>query len=218
MAIYGRAAFDELDEEQEWQLPTDPRRIWTPEPAQDIESDEGKDFLFLHTPVSSLAQAAYSSTHLSINPILRAYVDAWDFHRPLLLGLDKLTAFVLPNAITAAITTSQRLLHLPLPEGEAACQPATLRRATDMLTEIAECFWYDTAKPLPTPSISVADGGSVDLFWELADLTLLLNISEEDDGATFFGRRRGESKLSGVLGRGDIEVRHLSAWLASARD
>jgi len=56
--------------------------------------------------------------------------------------------------------------------------------------------------------------GSIDLFWELKDLTLLINIpADAAKDATFFGRRYQASRISGVLDKKDVEPRHLTGWL-----
>jgi hypothetical protein len=90
----------------------------------------------------------------------------------------------------------------------------TLERATGLLRSLADLYWRSVGDYLPAPSIGPAVAGSIDLFWERSDLTLLINVPRDPGKAvTFFGRRLEGSKISGVLGQDDSEPRHLTGWL-----
>lgn len=90
----------------------------------------------------------------------------------------------------------------------------TLRRAVQLLREVAETFWNATGSHSSVPSIGPAEAGSIDLFWELSDVTLLINVpADAVKNATYYGRRQSGSKTSGLIAPGDLEVRHLTGWL-----
>jgi hypothetical protein len=92
---------------------------------------------------------------------------------------------------------------------------ATWDRATTLLRALAALYWQATGDSLSPPSIAPAASGSIDLFWDWPNLTLLINVpSDASKGITFFGRRFNNSKISGVVGADDIEPRHLAGWLA----
>jgi hypothetical protein len=117
-----------------------------------------------------------------------------------------------------AIIESRRILEVELgPDAGIDFQYSeeTWKRATKLLRELAKLFWDDNASFLSVPSIGPAEAGSIDLFWELKNLTLLVNIpADMAKTATFYGRRLEGSKISGSLAHNDIEPRHLTAWLS----
>jgi hypothetical protein len=118
-----------------------------------------------------------------------------------------------------AITESRKILDIQVaPDDgiEIRYHEETWKRATTLLRWLAQAFWAENASSfLPVPSIGPAEAGSIDLFWELTDLTLLINIpADAAKTATFYGRRLNTSKISGSLGNGDTEPRHLTGWLA----
>jgi hypothetical protein len=116
-----------------------------------------------------------------------------------------------------AIEQSKSILELQVdPDSgvDVAYASQTLNRATTVLRGVAESFWNDTGSYLPVPSISPAPGGSIDVFWEAATLTLLINIpAGAEKSSTFYGRNKSGSKISGSLAPGETEVRHLTGWL-----
>lgn len=114
-----------------------------------------------------------------------------------------------------AIVESKSAVTDPNPDLGDVYTETTWERATGLLREMAELFWIGTADYLPVPSIGPAMDRSIDLFWEIGDLTLLVNIPEgAEKGVTFFGRRSKDSKISGVLGAGDMNPKHLTGWLS----
>jgi hypothetical protein len=132
----------------------------------------------------------------------------------------KLFVVTISREIEDAIAASKAILGLEAnpTEGIAvAYTEATWERAVKLLRELADLFWQARGDFLPTPSIDPAAEGSIDLFWEFGDLTLLINIpSDPAQGATFFGRRLATSKIAGVIDRNDVEPRHITGWLAGA--
>ena len=120
--------------------------------------------------------------------------------------------------LEAAISESRRILEIEAEPDHGIDVPyseETWKRAVKLLRKLGELFWEDNGTFLPVPSIGPADAGSIDLFWELNGVTLLINVSTDVTiGATFFGRRLEASKISGTLGRNDTEPRHLTGWLS----
>ena len=117
-----------------------------------------------------------------------------------------------------AIVSSRAMLEIEVDLEAGINEPYlehTWQRATKLLRELADLFWQTNGESIPTPSIAPATEGSIDLFWELASLTLLINIpSDPSKDVTFFGRRLENSKISGVLDRKDTQPRHLTGWLS----
>jgi hypothetical protein len=117
-----------------------------------------------------------------------------------------------------AITESKSILSIDVnPDGSTISEPylkATLDRAAKLLRTLADLFWDFDVASMPVPSITPADQGSIDLFWEYQGTTLLVNIpAEAAKAVTFFGKRGG-STLSGVLEPHDTKPKHLTGWLA----
>ena len=121
------------------------------------------------------------------------------------------------GGIESAIRESKRILQIEVAPDDGIDAPykeVTWNRATRLLRQLGKLFWTETSSFIPVPSIGPADSGSIDLFWELGDLTLLINVPADDATAvTFYGRRFKGSKLSGLLSQADTEPRHLTAWL-----
>ena len=120
--------------------------------------------------------------------------------------------------IESAIRESKRILQIEVAPDDGIDAPyreETWKRATRLLCQLGDLFWSETSSLIPVPSIGPADSGSIDLFWELGDLTLLINVPADDaTTVTFYGRRFKGSKLSGSLSQADTEPSHLTAWLA----
>lgn len=116
----------------------------------------------------------------------------------------------------AAIEDSKRILEIEVVPDDGIEVPyskETWQRAVRLLRSLAETYRETNPDPMPVPSIGPAVAGSLDLFWELKDLTLLINIPvDSTKPATFYGRRLEASKISGSLAPND-RVRHLTGWL-----
>ena len=81
--------------------------------------------------------------------------------------------------LEAAINESKRILEIEVaPDNgiEVRYSEETWKRAVRLLRQLAEIFWEENGTFLPVPSIGPADAGSIDLFWELKGLTLLINV------------------------------------------
>ena len=143
-----------------------------------------------------IVDAAFNSSDWSLR---------WTSHVPVFRGVE------------SAIRESKRILQIEVAPDDGIDAPykeVTWNRATRLLRQLGKLFWTETSSFIPVPSIGPADSGSIDLFWELGDLTLLINVPADDATAvTFYGRRFKGSKLSGLLSQADTEPRHLTAWL-----
>ena len=117
-----------------------------------------------------------------------------------------------------AIGESKRILEIEVaPDDGIDVQYSeeTWKRSVKLLRKLAAMFWEDNGTFLPVPSFGPADAGSIDLFWELKSLTLLINVPADPAiTVTFYGRRLEASKISGALERNDTEPRHLTGWLS----
>jgi len=118
-----------------------------------------------------------------------------------------------------AIENSRKMLDLAIdPDAgiDSKYLEETWKRATRLLRELAALFWENNSSQLAVPAIAPAETGSIDLFWERRDLTLLINIPADDSqNVTFYGRRQsGKTKISGSLAPSDRKVQHLSGWLS----
>jgi hypothetical protein len=63
-----------------------------------------------------------------------------------------------------------------------------------------------------SPRIGPADNGSLDLFWEKPDRTLLINFSSKEPDATFYGKKE-KSEISGRFDPSETRP-ELAVWLA----
>jgi hypothetical protein len=117
------------------------------------------------------------------------------------------------NALYAARRIPEVELDPEVTEG-ISYQHATIDRAVALARSIGEVFWNQFGRHLASPSIDPATKGSIDLFWENAEVSLLVNVSAVlDKPATFFGKRREGSTISGLFVPSDTDVRHLVNWL-----
>jgi hypothetical protein len=88
----------------------------------------------------------------------------------------------------------------------------TLDRATSFLTR--QMIHAHTARILGmgVPQIGPADKGSIDLYWEKEDRTLLINFPSESAVANYFGKKP-KSEISGRFEPSEARV-ELISWLA----
>ena len=192
------------------------RDDWTFKASEYFPSSEINDFqadeVFMHLPFG-VAQGV-------IRTNLNAYIGSVQKER-LTRGLfnpKKWFVSTVSNEMEQAISNSKAILTLELdPDAGVTVQydADTWQRATKLLREMAELYWQATGDYLSAPSIAPALEGSIDLFWEMGDLTLLINVRQDlTSGVTFFGRRFKTSKISGSLSVDDTQPKHLTAWLS----
>jgi len=122
------------------------------------------------------------------------------------------------DQLETAIGKSRKILQIEIdPDAgiDAQYTEDMWKRSTKLLQLLAERFWDDNGIFLPVPSIAPAPTESIDLFWESEDQTLLINIpADPAKNATFYGRRRSDSKISGSVAVDDVRLRHLTGWLS----
>lgn len=117
--------------------------------------------------------------------------------------------FELPAALAhlqASVESSRWMLDLPDnwdEEGAPSYAVETWEAAIRFLVKNALTVWriYDFA--IPAPQVQNGPDGSIDLFWESATTTLLINIPvNSDDPISFYGaKNEGHTEI-----RGDIEA------------
>lgn len=202
---------DEIDEGEinAWSLVN--KRLYVPTVTQirDFEDPEVMGLVSFETASGAFLKQA--KTYLTtINRELKE-----DYYVSLLAPWGRTTQ-ELENAIVA----SRAMLEIEVDLEAGINDPYvehTWQRATKLLRELADLFWHTNGESIPVPSIAPATEGSIDLFWELTGLALLINVpSDSSKHVTFFGRRLENSKISGVLDRMDIQPRHLTGWLSGA--
>jgi hypothetical protein len=116
------------------------------------------------------------------------------------------------SAIEKAIESSRSILDLQSDWDDAGARPIDIgawARATQLLRDIA----LNVGAALPAPHISPCADGSVDLYWNAQDFTLLINV--KPDGAIapsdYYGEKHdGTAPIKGsVSGDFGIVVRRL---------
>jgi hypothetical protein len=157
----------------------------------------------------------------AIRKQLRSYVSGVCRDRSVVqISLDPRKFFVsaVSQEMDQAISASRAILSLEVDPEAGITEPYTEEtwdRAVKLLRSLAHLFLQASGELLPVPTIGPASDGSIDLFWKLNGLTLLINTpTDPAKNSTFFGRRLEGSKISGVLDRNDVEPLHLTGWLA----
>jgi hypothetical protein len=93
-----------------------------------------------------------------------------------------------------------------------AYSETTWKRATNFFRRMAihaiSCRFFD----VKLPTIGPAARGSIDIFWELSDRTLLINVPAGDGPATYYGMKLG-SEISGRIDP-NLARPELILWLA----
>jgi hypothetical protein len=111
--------------------------------------------------------------------------------------------------IESAIERSLRITKLADDwdgEGSVGYARATWERATRFLQEVASWHYY-----VQVPVISPAEDGTIDLYWQLPDRSLLVNFAPNENGPATIGRRQdGGPGLRGPVGADDV-----ASWLAA---
>lgn len=99
-------------------------------------------------------------------------------------------------------------------EGSPGYQIGTLERAISGAEELLRTALLRLGRVLPAPEINPAHEGSIDLFWQLEDRDLLINIPAQADApCSFFGE---DLEGNTIAGDAPILPRRLDllAWLA----
>lgn len=105
------------------------------------------------------------------------------------------------SAIEGAIEASRSMLDLKADwddSGARTIDISTWSRATTLLRDIA----IDVGDVLPTPHISPCADGSIDLYWNTGEFTLLINVKPEGASAAsdYYGERQdGTTPIRGVV-------------------
>jgi len=89
---------------------------------------------------------------------------------------------------------------------------STLRRATDFLKRLMIHSHASNVVGMGVPQIGPADRGSVDLYWEKVDRTLLINFLASENIANFYGRK-SKSEISARFYPSEARA-ELVFWLA----
>lgn len=122
------------------------------------------------------------------------------------------------QALALTIERSRRLLALePDPEeaGQVRLSSETLERAVELLRGYSKSAREELGIPLGIPTISLADCGTIDLFWKSAQRQLLINIpADVSHHATFYGDTAQGDALSGNIASDLMNVL-LVSWLAA---
>jgi hypothetical protein len=87
----------------------------------------------------------------------------------------------------------------------------TFGRATEFLKRLVIPALAAGMTDIGSPRIGPADNGSIDLFWEKPDRTLLINFSSREPDATFYGKKE-KSEISGRFDPSEARP-ELAVWL-----
>ncbi|MDQ2830728.1 MAG: hypothetical protein M3Y74_16985 [Chloroflexota bacterium] len=124
--------------------------------------------------------------------------------------------------IQRAIQEAQTILDLQDDwdgEGSAGYAASTLKRASEFVLDNALRLWRSQRLHIPAPVIGPGPDGSIDIHWQLATRTLLVNVpANADKPATFYGSdrtSRDKSARNVIEGFLDTSVQHqwLLMWL-----
>ncbi len=171
----------------------------------EIPHDSQTPWLFSRGRVraDSPPREAYSSAHYAkIRPIFSAHKTA-----PSVAALPSAL-----SSLTVAINKSRWILDL-LDDWDEAGAPAyelqTWQRAVNFLCLSATTLWGDTGIVVPVPQIQNGPEGTIDLFWESDEATLLINVPVNPaESAMFYGsNNRGDET------RGTIQMTHANSSL-----
>jgi hypothetical protein len=88
----------------------------------------------------------------------------------------------------------------------------TLSRATGFLRRLTIHAHTANVIGMGVPQIGPADRGSIDLFWEKGDRTLLINFPAHESIANYYGRKP-KSEISGKFDPSESRA-ELVFWLA----
>lgn len=121
--------------------------------------------------------------------------------------------------IERAIEESKTILQLKVDWDDAQSpfySHDTWARATAFLRGLALHAHSSGVTGLGVPTIAASEGGSIDIFWQKDDLTMLVNIpSDRQQPATYYGKKRG-SELSSTFELGGYRS-ELISWLTALK-
>lgn len=103
------------------------------------------------------------------------------------------------RAFEDEIKAAEFILTIQQEEGSEDFVPysrETLSRATDFLRRYLIHAHTSNLVGAGVPTIGPADHGSIDLYWESANRTLLINFPSTEDAANFYGKKP-KSQISG---------------------
>ena len=105
------------------------------------------------------------------------------------------------DSVTEVIEEASWIL-LPDSSGDESAvqyQQATMDRARDFLLALMREVRHYSGRSAPVPAINPADAGSIDIFWDLEELQLLVNVSADlDEAITFYGEDKFGTVVSGM--------------------
>lgn len=121
--------------------------------------------------------------------------------------------------IEKAIDESKRILQLRVDwddDQSPYYSRDTWERATAFLRGLALHAHSSGVTGLGVPTIAPSESGSIDIFWQRDDLTMLVNIPAGDQQpATYYGKKRG-SELSSTFELGGYRS-ELISWLTALK-
>lgn len=98
-------------------------------------------------------------------------------------------------------------------DGARAIQRSTWLVATNLVRRTALTLGARTGIQLPPPEIGPCADGSIDLFWDTAAFTLLINIQPNSAESDFYGDNRVGLKLKGTFNPESQELGFLDSLI-----
>jgi hypothetical protein len=100
-------------------------------------------------------------------------------------------------------------------EGSEGYSVETWERAIELLLRMSDLLEEESFRnPIPMPKINPANKGSIDLFWDLDDCSMLINIPSKEGFATYYGEHKEKEIMSGKFEKNyDFIVENISRWL-----
>ena len=120
--------------------------------------------------------------------------------------------------IQGAIQEAQTILELQDDwdgEGSLGYAASTLKRASEFVLDNALELWRSQRLHAPAPVIGPGPDGSIDIHWQLATRTLLVNVpADANKPATFYGSDRiGRDKPACNVIEGYMDTSAQNQWL-----
>lgn len=120
--------------------------------------------------------------------------------------------------IQGAIQEAQTILELKDDwdgEGSLGYAASTLKRASEFVLDNALELWRSQRLHAPAPVIGPGPDGSIDIHWQLATRTLLINVPADiNKPATFYGSdRTNRDKPARNIIEGYVDTSAQNQWL-----